>query len=41
VANVFLYRGEGHNELVGDLNGGGPILKLRSSDGSIRVTTIE
>jgi|KBSSwiStaDraftv2_1062776.scaffolds.fasta_scaffold06582_7 hypothetical protein len=30
-----------HNELVGDLNGGGPILKLRSSDGSIRVTTIE
>jgi len=30
-----------HNELIGDVNGGGPTLKLRSSDGSIRVTTIE
>lgn len=30
-----------NNELVGDLNGGGPTLRLRTSDGSIRVTTID
>jgi DUF4097 and DUF4098 domain-containing protein YvlB len=30
-----------NHELVGDLNGGGPTLRLRTSDGSIRVTTID
>jgi len=30
-----------HNQLVGSLNGGGPTLRLRSSDGSIHVTPID
>lgn len=29
------------HELVGDLNGGGPILRLRSTDGSIRVSAVD
>jgi putative adhesin len=31
----------GHHELFGDLNGGGPTLRLRSSDGSIRVEALD
>ena len=30
-----------HHELVGDLNGGGPMLRLRCNDGSIRVGAID
>jgi hypothetical protein len=31
------HAGRGHDKLVGAVNGGGPVLKLRSSGGSIRV----
>jgi hypothetical protein len=31
------HAGKGHDKLVGAVNGGGPLLKLRSSGGSIRV----
>jgi len=30
-----------HHELVGDLNGGGPVLRMRCNDGSIRVSAID
>lgn len=30
-----------HHELLGDLNGGGPVLRLRCNDGSIRVGAID